>query len=139
MTVDTDANDAGVSSGMPSLSACFESIKTAVDENGPSEEDGEILEGEGAGEGDSEDASSTSQGNCDDDRSDRQPYYKYEDYMDAIGRVRTHLTTFLGEGALSEIVAHLDGFKDALADPEGDSPCTIFNSKCNLFTKIIKK
>jgi hypothetical protein len=33
----------------------------------------------------------------------------------------------LGEGALSEIAAVLDGFKDTLADPGGDSPCTIFD------------
>jgi len=87
------------------------------DDNGPSEEEGEALEGEGSGEVEGKDVSSTSQGNGDDDRSDKQPYYKYEDYTDAIGRIRTHLTIFLGDSALSEIVAVLDSFKDKIADP----------------------
>jgi hypothetical protein len=98
------------------------------DDNGPSEEEGEALEGEGSGEGEGKDVGSASQGNGDDDRSDKQPYYKYEDYTDAIGRIRTHLTTFLGDSALSEIVAVLDSFKDKIADPvDGDSPCSILN------------
>ena len=42
----------------------------------------------------------------------------------------------LGESALSEVVALLDGFKDAVAEHEGDSPCTIFD---NIATALFER
>ncbi len=73
----------------------------------------------------------TSQGNGDDD-----PPYSYEDYVGSLSRLRMHLAPSLKIGALSEIVALLDGFKGELADPEGDSPCTMF---CRIAAALIEK
>ena len=145
MTVNTNDSAAGVSGVMPTLSAYFEAIVPDVDEPSQSDEEGGDTEGDRAGEDENEDASSgesdgsacrASHGDGDDDQSDEQPYYKYEDYKDAIGRIRTHLSTLLGEGALSEIVALLDGFEAELDKREGDSPCTIFD---NIATALLER
>jgi len=109
-----------------------------------SEEESENMEGEDAGEGENEDVCSggcdrssewaTSEGsascknpsNGDDDQS-RIPW-DAERYVDSIDRIREHLATSSVGSALSDVVALLDGFKDELVDPEGDSPCTMFAS-----------
>ena len=61
-----------------------------------------------------------------DGQSDGSRGYIFGKYVGSIERIRARLTPLLAESALSEVVALLDGFKDALADHVGDSPCTIF-------------
>ena len=154
IAVNPNGSDDVASGENSTLSAQFESLEDegkaddadSSDGSGSSTnlsaEEGEDMEGDSAGDVGSGkrdgasgwatsdgSASCTSSSNNDDDQSDNVPYL-LKDYVDALGRLRAHLTTQMGDGvlsgALSVVLAKLDGFEDELADPEGDSPCGIF-------------
>jgi len=133
-----EVDDIGPSDGLRSITNQSEKVGGDMEgeEAGECEEEGACSSG---GDHSSDWATSdgsgshSSQGNGDDNQGDKPPYYHYNDYVPAINRIRTRLEHILGGGALSEIVAKLDGFENVLADPEGDSPCTIFDDIATVF------